>query len=147
MVFREAGGKFDLANFMQAQIYSAVAALDFGMEILKKEGVAIDGICGHGGYFKTEGIGQAAMSAALGAPVTVMKNAGEGGAYGIALLALYRLVKKDGETLADFLDKHFENEEKVTLSATDKDREKFGNFMKTYRAGLHAERAAARGKE
>ena len=135
-VFRSADGVMNIANFMQAQIYAAVAPLKIGMKILKEENVAIDAINGHGGYFKTERIGQAAMSAALGVPITVMKTAGEGGAYGIALLALYRLVRKHGETLADFLDAHFKGEEKTTVSATETEKRKFENFMKTYESGL-----------
>ncbi|MBP5308343.1 MAG: ATPase [Clostridia bacterium] len=142
MVFRMPDGKMDLANFMQAQIYSAVAPLQIGMKILEEEGVSVNEICGHGGYFKTEYIGQSAMSAALSAPVTVLKNAGEGGAYGIALLALYRL-GGGKEDLADFLDARFAKEEKTTVRATDEEVFKFNRFMKLYRAGLAAERAAA----
>ena len=140
MVFRNAGGTMNVANFMQAQIYAAVAPLNIGMKILKEENVAIDGIYGHGGYFKTERIGQAAMSAALDVPVTVMKTAGEGGAYGIALLALYSLIRKDGETLADFLDAFFKDEEKSTVSATEAEKRRFANFMETYESGLKVAR-------
>lgn len=133
-------GKMNLANFMQSQIYSALATLNLGMEILEKEQVKIDSICGHGGFFKTEFIGQNAMSAALNAPVTVMKTAGEGGAYGIALLALYRL--QNEKTLEAFLEELFANAEKMTVEANEVEKKKFAAFMRRYKAGLKVEKVA-----
>lgn len=133
-------GNMNLANFMQAQIYSALASLNLGMEILKDEQVEVESICGHGGFFKTEFVGQNAMSAAVNAPVTVMKNAGEGGAYGIAVLALYRL-KKAG-ALEDFLDKIFAGNEKTMVSANQEEKEKFRAFMLRYKKGLNVEKTA-----
>ena len=140
LFLRMPDGNMNLANFMQAQIYSALASLNLGMEILKAENVAIESICGHGGFFKTEFVGQNAMSATLNAPITVMKNAGEGGAYGIALLALYRLKKT--ETLEDFLDKIFASNEKITVSANQEEKEKFAAFMLRYKNGLAVEKTA-----
>lgn len=135
-------GNMNLANFMQAQIYSAFASLNLGMEILKEENAEVESICGHGGFFKTEFIGQNAMSVALNAPVTVMKNAGEGGAYGIALLALYSLEKTGA--LEDFLDKIFADNEKTTVFASQEEKEKFAAFMSRYKKGLAVEKAAER---
>ena len=133
-------GEMNLANFMQAQIYSSLASLNLGMEILKEERVEVESICGHGGFFKTEFVGQSAMSAALDAPVTVMKNAGEGGAYGIAVLALYRVLRTG--TLEDFLDGLFSQNEKTTVAASDSEKEKFANFMRRYKQGIAVEKTA-----
>ena len=141
MAIREPDGKMNLANFMQMQIYSALASLRIGTETLEREGVVVDEMCGHGGFFKTEYIGSAAMSAALNAPVTVMSSAGEGGAYGIALLSLYAN-KKNG-TLEDFLDKIFAGAEKRTVTAPDGEKKKFAAFMERYKKYLAAEKAAA----
>ncbi len=140
LFLRMPDGNMTLANFMQAQIYSALASLNLGMEILKDENVEVESICGHGGFFKTEFIGQNAMSAALNAPVTVMKNAGEGGAYGIAILALYTLLKTG--TLEDFLDALFADNEKTTVSANQEEKEKFAAFMSRYKKGLAVEKTA-----
>ena len=134
-------GKLTLANFMKTQIYSALGALAVGCETLKRENVAIDTVCGHGGFFKAHMVGQRAMSAALGAPVTVMQNAGEGGAFGIALLALY--ATKNGESLADFLDGVFAGAEKNTVTATADDVADFEAFMKKFKSGLAVQRLAA----
>ncbi len=140
LFLRMPDGEMNLANFMQAQIYSALASLSLGMEILKGERIEIDSICGHGGFFKTDFIGQNAMSAALDAPVTVMKTAGEGGAYGIAVLALYSVFKKG--TLEDFLDRLFAHNEKNTVCASVEEKEKFADFMQRYKKGLAVEKAA-----
>jgi sugar (pentulose or hexulose) kinase len=138
MVIRKPDGKMTLANFMQMQIYSALGAMAVGMEILQDENVQIDDICGHGGFFKTEFVGANAMSAALNAPITVMKNAGEGGAWGVAVLALYTVKKID--TLEDFLDKLFAKAEKTTVVASKEEKAKFASFLKDYKAGLKVEK-------
>ena len=140
LIIRQPEGKLDLANFMQMQIYSALGSLNLGMKILEEENVCVDEICGHGGFFKTEFVGANAMSAALNAPVTVMKNAGEGGAWGIALLALYALTKKG--TLEDFLDEIFKETEKTMVAASAKEKAKFNAFIKNYRRGLQIEKLA-----
>ncbi len=140
LVARKPSGKLTLANFMQMQLYSALGAMGVGMEILKEENVQIDDICGHGGFFKTPFIGANAMSAALGAPITTMKTAGEGGAWGIAVLALYRIFNE--KSLEDFLDTLFADAEKETVIASDEEKAKFASFMKSYKAGLAVEKLA-----
>jgi sugar (pentulose or hexulose) kinase len=142
LIARMPSGKLTLANFMQMQLYSALGAMSVGMEVLAKENVQIDDICGHGGFFKTPFIGANAMSAALGAPVTVMKNAGEGGAWGIALLALYGI--NNNVSLGQFLDKLFESAEKETTVASEQEKAKFATFMKSYKAGLVVEDTASK---
>lgn len=140
MVARKPGGHFTLANFMKMQIYSALGSLAMGCDMLAKENVSIDSVCGHGGFFKTPRVGQSAMSAAVNAPVTVMENAGEGGAWGIALLALYTYVR--GNSLEAFLDEIFENAQKTTVSADDSEKGAFALFMNSYKRGLEVERLA-----
>ncbi len=141
LVARRPSGKLTLANFMQMQLYSALGAMSVGMEILNEEKVQIDDICGHGGFFKTPFIGANAMSAALGAPITTMKTAGEGGAWGVAVLALYRICNE--KSLEDFLDALFANAEKETVVASDAEKAKFSKFMESYKAGLAVEKRAA----
>ena len=142
IVIRGAEGKFNLANFMQMQIYSALGTLAIGTQILYDEGIVIDEVCGHGGFFKTAHVGQWAMSAALNAPVTVMKNAGEGGAWGMALLALYR---SKTQSLESFLQSIFAKAEKATLMASQCERDKFSRFLDRYKNGLAVAKAAAEG--
>ena len=135
---------FTLANFMRAHLFSALGALNIGMDILfDKEKVEIDKVLGHGGFFKTEGVGQAIMAAALNTPVSVMDTAGEGGAWGIALLAAYMQQKQDGETLDTYLDeKVFAGEKGSTLAPTQADLDGFATFMARYKAGLAIEKTA-----
>ena len=140
MVARGENARLTLANFMQMQLYSALGAMSIGMEILAEEKVEIEAICGHGGFFKAPFVGANAMSAALGCPITVMKNAGEGGAWGVALLALYRL--QNDKPLECFLDNMFDSTEKETTVASSEERAKFASFMKAYKAGLAVERLA-----
>lgn len=134
----------NLANFMRAHLYSALGALKIGMDILMQaEDVKLDKILGHGGFFKTEKVGQSYMAAAINAPVTVMETAGEGGAWGIALLASYMLNKSGGETLADYLDnKVFAGMPSVTLEPQKDDVDGFNKFIERYKNGLSIERAA-----
>lgn len=141
LITRSPGGALTLANFMKMQIYSALGALAMGCEILKKEDVKIASVCGHGGFFKAPVVGQSAMSAALGAPVTVMKNAGEGGAWGIAVLALFAAL--GGGDLDAFLDRVFANADKHTLSASEAEKADFSAFMDKYRKGLEVQRLAS----
>lgn len=104
---------------MRANIYSAFATLAMGLEILRKENVAVNTLLGHGGIFKTPGVAQRYLAAAAGAPVTCMETAGEGGSYGMALLAAYRLHRADGETLAAYLNHCvFADAQSTTLSPT-----------------------------
>lgn len=135
---------FNLANFMRVQLFTALGALKIGLDILlKQEGVQVDQILGHGGLFKTKDVGQKIMAAAMNAPVSVMTTAGEGGAWGIALLASYAKNKTDGETLEDYLnDKVFAGDAGVKLEPDAKDVEGFDRFIERYRGGLDIERAA-----
>lgn len=102
---RMPGSAMTLGNFMRAHLFSALATLRLGMDILtQKERVEITRVCGHGGFFKTPGVGQRFLSAAMNAPVTVLETAGEGGPYGMALLAAYGIWREAGESLEDYLD-------------------------------------------
>lgn len=141
LIVRKPDGKLNLANFMQMQIYSAISALSLGMDILAKENVKIDNVTAHGGFYKTEFIGQNATSAVLGAPVTVMQNAGEGGAWGIALLALYS--DSGCKSLADFMSGIFRDTQKTTVVASEEERQKFAEFIKGYKANLSVEKLAS----
>lgn len=141
---RTSDSNFNLANFMRVHLYTALGALKIGMDILlKQEGVKLDEILGHGGLFKTKGVGQSIMAAALNVPVSVMETAGEGGAWGIALLASYMINKSEGQTLEQYLnDKVFAGKDGVTLAPDPKDVEGFEVFMQRYIKGLAIERAA-----
>ncbi len=136
--------KFTLANFMRVHLFTSLGALKTGLDILlKQEGVQVDKILGHGGLFKTKGVGQKVMAAAMDAPVSVMETAGEGGAWGIALLASYMIRKADQETLDDYLnEKVFAGQEGASLHPDQKDVDGFEKFMKRYTGGLAIERAA-----
>ena len=140
---RKADSKFNLANFMRMHLYSALATLKIGMDILADEDVAIDKIYGHGGYFKTEGVGQRILSAAINAPVSVMKTAGEGGPFGMALLGAYALWKDEGETLEDYLDhKVFASCESSTIMADQAEVDGFNKFISVYKYCLDVEKLA-----
>ena len=141
---RKPDSNFNLANFMRVHLYTALGALKTGLDILmKEEDVKVDKMLGHGGLFKTEGVGQKIMAAAVNAPVSVMKTAGEGGAWGMAILAAYMLDKAEDETLDTYLsDKVFAGEEGTTIAPDEKDVEGFDEFIKQYQKGLAIERAA-----
>ena len=103
---RTAESKFHLANCMKVHLYTSLGAVKLGMDILMEdEKVKVDRIMGHGGFFKTKGVGQRYLAAAVNAPVTVMDTASEGGAWGIALLAAYMMDKEADEKLEDYLEK------------------------------------------
>lgn len=141
---RKPDSKFDLANFMRVHLYTSLGALKTGMDILlKKEQVCLDKMLGHGGLFKTKGVGQRIMAAAIDTPVFVMETAGEGGAWGMALLASYMKNQKDGESLAEYLaQKVFQGEEGEKISPVPEDVKGFEAFMNRYQDGLPIERAA-----
>ncbi|MBQ7434619.1 MAG: FGGY-family carbohydrate kinase [Oscillospiraceae bacterium] len=141
---RMPNAKFTLANFMRAHLLSALATLKIGLDILTQtEKVEIEKLCGHGGFFKTPGVGQRMLSAAVGAPVSVMETAGEGGPYGMALLAAYMLWKDEGETLEDYLDsKVFADAKSTTLMAEASDIAGFSIFLSRYKKALPMERCA-----
>ena len=144
MFVRTPDSKFSLANFMRANLYTSLGALKVGLDILlKEEEVAIDRITGHGGLFKTKGVGQKILAAAMDATVSVMKTAGEGGAWGIALLASYMVNKDAGEALEDYLqNKVFGGDEGEKMDPDPEDVKGFDEFIKRYRAGFPIERAA-----
>ncbi len=140
---RKADSKFNLANFIRVHLSTSLGAMKIGLDILtKQENVKIDRILGHGGLFKTKGVGQTILSAAVGTPVSVMKTAGEGGAWGIALLAAY-MQDKQNMTLDEYLNKKvFNNVESEKITASDKDIVGFEVFMQRYRKGLAIEKSA-----
>lgn len=141
---RTPNSRFDLANFMRTHLFTALGALKVGMDILlKEEHVQLDCILGHGGLFKTPKVGQKVMAGALGVPVAVMETAGEGGAWGIALLASYMVRKEEEETLADYLNrKIFAGEHGKTIHPDESDMKGFDTFIERYQNGLAIERAA-----
>jgi sugar (pentulose or hexulose) kinase len=144
LLVRPPDGRFTLANLMRSALYSAMGTLKIGMDILtEKERVHLDKLLGHGGFFKARGVGQKLMASALGVPVAVMESAGEGGAWGIALLAAYRERKAAGETLESYLsDKVFD---KVFSESAEPDADAakgFAAYMERYSRGLAVERAA-----
>jgi sugar (pentulose or hexulose) kinase len=131
-----------LANFMRVQLYSAMATLSLGMEILTgKEQVKLDVLFGHGGLFKTPGVGQKIMADALNVPVAVHKSASEGGAWGISLLAAYR-GQEGGRPLEQYLENVFKKNESVRVNPEPAGTEGFKAFMRRYAAALEIERAA-----
>ena len=144
MFVRTAESKFTLANFMRSHISTAFGALKIGMDILvNEEGVGIDSVLGHGGIFKTEGVAQSLLAAALNADVSVMEGAGEGGPWGMALLASYMINKDENESLQSFLtDKVFANTKKSTLEPDPDDVKGFEEFAKRYVDGIAIEKTA-----
>jgi len=141
---RSPSARFTLSNFMRTHLLSALATLKIGMDILTEtEQVHIDRLYGHGGFFKTPEVGQRMLSAAVGVPVSVMKTAGEGGPYGMALLGAYMLWHEEGESLPDYLDnKVFADAQSSTITATQEDIDGFNAFLAQYRKALPLERLA-----
>ena len=135
---------FTLANFMRSHLYASLAALKVGLDILfKEEHVSVERICGHGGLFKTKGVGQGILAAAMNAPVAVMETAGEGGPWGMALLAAYMVRKGENETLEQYLDeKVFGGGEGSVMQPDPADVAGFDAYIAAYKEALAAERAA-----
>ncbi len=146
---RSANDKFSLANFMRAHLYGAIGVLKIGNDILlKEEKVKVDRITGHGGYFTTKGVGQKMLAAALNSPISVMETAGEGGAWGIALLAAYAVCKNKELSLADYLDQVvFAGNEGEEIKPTPEDVAGFNAYIENYKAGLAIEQAAVDNKK
>jgi sugar (pentulose or hexulose) kinase len=144
---RTSESNFTLANFMRVHLFSALGALKVGLDILfEQEQVKIDQILGHGGFFKTKEVGQKIMAAAMNVPVSVMETAGEGGAWGIALLGAYMLFKTENETLEDYLsNKVFAGEKGTTIAPDPRDIDGFNTFMERYKKGMIIEKAAIEG--
>jgi sugar (pentulose or hexulose) kinase len=147
MFVRTPESRFTLANFMRTHLFSSLGALKIGMDILfEQEQVKLDQLLGHGGFFKTKEVGQRIMAAAMNVPVSVMETAGEGGAWGIALLASYMLHKSTNEPLEAYLSsKVFAGENGTTVAPDQRDVDGFTVFMERYKKGLVIERAAVDG--
>jgi sugar (pentulose or hexulose) kinase len=142
MFVRTQNCNFNLANFFRAQIYSTMATLKIGMEILEKENVKIDCLMGHGGLFKTPIVGQKLMAGAMNSPVAVMETAGEGGAWGCAVLARF-VVDNDNQSLDDFLNnKVFSKCKSSTIEPDADDVKGFEDYMKLYKAALPVQKSA-----
>ena len=145
---RSASDKFNLANFMRAHLYASVGALKIGNDILfNEEHVSVDRITGHGGLFKTKGVGQRVLAAAINSPISVMETAGEGGAWGIALLAAYLNEAKE-KTLPEWLDQCvFAGNEGIEIAPTEDEVAGFNRYIENYRNCLGVEQAAVKCKK
>lgn len=140
---RTPNSTFNLANFMRVNLYTSLGALKIGMDLLlKEEKVQVDKLLGHGGLFKTKGVGQQILADAMNTPISVMETAGEGGAWGIAVLAAY-MINKQRESLGDYLNTHvFAGQEGTELAPNPEGVKGFDDFIQIYKAGLPIERAA-----
>ena len=148
LFIRSANDKFSLANFMRTHLYASVGVLKIGNDILfNDEKVKVDRITGHGGLFRTKGVGQRILAAAINSPISVMETAGEGGAWGIALLGSYLVNNEKKQSLADFLDENvFVGDAGIEVSPTPEDVAGFNAYIESYKAGLPIEEAAVRFK-
>ena len=145
---RSANDKFNLANFMRTHLYASVGVLKIGNDILfNEEKIKVDRITGHGGLFRTKGVGQRILAAAINSPISVMETAGEGGAWGIALLGSYLVYNEKKQSLADFLDESvFVGDAGIEVSPTPEDVAGFNTYIENYKAGLPIEEAAVKFK-
>lgn len=145
---RSANDKFNLANFMRTHLYASVGVLKIGNDILfNEEEIKVDRITGHGGLFRTKGVGQRILAAAINSPISVMETAGEGGAWGIALLGSYLVNNEKKQSLADFLDESvFVGDAGIEVSPTPEDVAGFNAYIENYKAGLPIEEAAVKFK-
>ena len=143
MFARKPDARMNLANFMRTHLYASLATLKIGCDILfKEEKVKVDTLYGHGGLFKTKGVGQSILAAAMDAPVAVMETAGEGGPWGMAVLAAYMVNKADGEPLEKYLsDRVFNGEQGIVMQPDPDDVKGFDEYINTYKAAIEAERA------
>ncbi|MCQ3035928.1 MAG: ATPase [Bacilli bacterium] len=144
LLIREPDSEMSLANFVRSHIYSLLGTIRLGVDILKeKEGVQVNKVVGHGGFFKTPMVGNVMLSSALACPIITLPSAGEGGPYGEALLAAYLLEKEDNESLEDYLNnKVFKTQESKSYMATNEDIEGFNVFMNKYKKALNVEKSA-----
>ena len=144
MFVRTPSANFNLANFMRSHLYASLSSLKIGLDILlKEEKVKVDRIYGHGGLFKTKGVAQGILAAAFNAPVAVMETAGEGGPWGMAILASYMVHKENSETLESFLnDKVFADSKGEVMEPVAEDVAGFEKYMEVYVNALEAERKA-----
>ena len=148
LVVRSANDRFNLANFMRTHLYASVGVLKIGNDILfNEEKIKVDRITGHGGLFRTKGVGQRILAAAINSPISVMETAGEGGAWGIALLGSYLVNNEKKQSLADFLDESvFVGDAGIEVSPTPEDVAGFNAYIENYKAGLPIEEAAVKFK-
>ena len=146
---RSVNDRFNLANFMRAHLYGSVAVLKIGNDILfNEEKISVDRITGHGGLFKTKGVGQRILAAALNSPISVMDTAGEGGAWGMALLASYLVNNPDRLSLSDYLDREvFAGDVGTEIKPTEAEVAGFNAYIENYKRGLGIEKAAVEFKK
>ena len=143
MIVRTPDAKLSFANFARSIVCGAMTSLKLGMDILAKENVEIDSLLGHGGYFKTPVVGQKMLAAALKTPVSVMETAGEGGPWGMALLAAYRVNQQEGQTLEAYLNENvFASANASTENPDAADAEGFDAYTARFVQALEAEKAA-----
>lgn len=144
MIFHRPDSKVNLANFMRTNLYASLATLKVGCDILfKEENVKVDTIYGHGGLFKTKGVGQNILAAAMNAPVALMSTAGEGGPWGMAVLAAYMINKQEGEELEEYLNnKVFIGQESVIAKPDPEDVNGYDEFIENYKAAVSVQQAA-----
>jgi len=145
LVVRTPDSSLTLGNFMRSQLYGVFATLSLGMRVLSDEGVALDRMFAHGGMFRTAGVAQRFLAGALAAPVAVGDTASEGGAWGIAVLAAYRISGADAPVtpLGDYLDERVFAGASLQVADPDPaDVAGYAAFLDRYAAGLAAERAA-----
>ena len=149
LFIRTAGDKFNLANFMRAHLYASVGVLKIGNDILfNEEKIKVDRITGHGGLFRTKGVGQRVLAAAINSPISVMETAGEGGAWGIALLGSYLVNNDKKQSLSDFLDKKvFAGNTGTEVAPTAEDVAGFNKYIEEYKACIPVEEAAVKYKK
>ena len=143
LTLRRPGCRLTLANFIRSMLYSSMSTLKLGMMKLEQEHVVIDSLTGHGGLFKTAGVAQKYMAAACKAPVSCMETAGEGGPYGMALLAAYMHQHSADESLGSFLEtKVFAKASKVTEQPDEEKVKGFDTYISDYLRLLEVERKA-----
>ncbi|MBQ2930330.1 MAG: ATPase, partial [Clostridia bacterium] len=143
MMVRMPDAKLSFQNFARSLVAGAMTSLKIGMDILVEENVQIDSLLGHGGYFKTPGVGQKILAAALKTPISVMETAGEGGPWGMALLAAYRVNGKRGETLEQYLNEHvFASAAGSTIAPDVEDAAGLDAYTARFQQALAAEEAA-----
>lgn len=143
MFVRTPNAKFTLANLMRMHIYSAFGAMKIGLDVLAEENVAMDSVIAQGGIFTTPVVAQKMLAGVMNTPVTLMKNAGEGGPWGMAILSQFVVNRESGQSLADYLDKNvFQSQESTTIEPDPEDVAGFTKFMERYQAGLPIEQTA-----
>ena len=141
---RKPDARMNLANFMRTHLYASLATLKIGCDILfKEEHVKVDTLYGHGGLFKTKGVGQSVLAAAMDAPVAVMETAGEGGPWGMAILAAFMANKEENESLDAYLNrKVFAGQQGTVMQPDAEDVKGFDAYIESYKAAIAAEKAA-----